>query len=320
MPPSEFMDWTDAEWRKKQSLYQLFTADLYQPLSPEFKAFVEAEFDYGKWLQLLTYGDVYGARHRLAPQFLNFADSVLAKEKGALGNSHYRDFMIAVLHYQCRKQEQVLDESIYERLYAYSKIHLDGRTKYFMMAHFVAKALRKENPQEVLPMYEDFIEENPYYELDRLVLDPFQKASRMRAGMPAPDFVLENLEGEAVRLSQFKGKVVYLDFWATWCRPCIEKIQLLQQFEPKFQEEEVVFIHISLDRTPAQWRATIEKKQLQGRHLFFDPTRSTITKDYDIVSVPKFFLITKEGNFAYTPSSFDSNELELTLLKLLQDN
>ncbi len=317
--PLDFIAWTEEQWRKKQALYTLFTADLQQPLTPEFQIFVQTEFDYSKWLLQLTYGDVYGARHRLAPSFLNFADSVLVLEDGALGNSYYRDFLIALLQYRCRRLPAD-NKSVYEHLYEYSKIYLEGRTKYFMMAHFLATALRKENPQLVLPLYEDFIEENPYYELDRLVLDPFQKASRMTAGMPAPDFMLQDLEGREVRLSQFKGKVVYLDFWATWCRPCIQKIELLQQFEPKFSSDEVVFLHISLDRTPAQWRATIEEKQLQGRHLFFDPTLSTITKDYDIVSVPKFFLITKEGNFAYTPSSFDSNELELTLLKLLQDN
>lgn len=316
--PKEFLDWTEEQWRRKQHLYQLFTADPTQPLSPEFQTFVQTEFDYKKWLLQLTYGDVYGPRHQLAPSFLNFIDSVLVLKDGALGNSYYRAFVQAVVHHHCR-QLPAEEQSVYEQLYQYSKINLEGRTKYFMMAHFVATALRKENPEVVLPLYEDFIEENPYYELDRLVLDPFQKASKMIAGMPAPEFSLLDLEGNKVQLSQFKGKVVYLDFWATWCRPCIEKIEKLQEFEPQFKGKEVVFIHVSLDRTPAQWRATIQEKQLQGRHLYFDPTLSTITKDYDVVSVPKFFLITKTGNFAYTPSSFDSSELELALLKLLQE-
>jgi hypothetical protein len=82
----------------------------------------------------------------------------------------------------------------------------------------------------------------------------------------------------------------------------------------------VVFLHVSLDKTPAQWQATIAEKELKGRHSFFNPNTSSITKDYDIVSVPKFFLITKQGNFAYTPSSFDSSELEFALRKLLQED
>ncbi|MGH1334483.1 MAG: TlpA family protein disulfide reductase [Aureispira sp.] len=317
--PIEFIDWTEEQWRQKKALLQLFTADPTQPLSSAFQTFIQTEFDYQKWRLQLTYGDVYGPRHRLEPSFLDFTDSVLVLDDGALGNSHYRAFVQAVLHYRCR-QLPAENQSVYEQLYHYSKIYLSGRTKYFMMAHFIATALRKEDPKFILPLYEDFIEENPYYELDRLVLDPFQKASKMTAGMPAPNFTLFDLEGTPVSLSQFKGKVIYLDFWATWCRPCIEKIERLQHFEPKFKNKDVVFMHVSLDRTTAQWRATIQEKQLQGRHLFFDPRQSTITKDYDIVSVPKFFLITKEGNFAYTPSSYDSNELELALLKLLQEN
>lgn len=319
LAPTDFLDWTEEQWRKKQTLYQFFTANPSQPLSDEFQTFIQAEFDYRKWLLQLTYGDVYRARHRLTTSFLDFTDSVFILKDGALGNSHYRNFVQAVLHYRCR-QLTAENKSIYEQLYTYCKIHLNGRTKYFMMAHFLAAALRKENPKLVLHLYKDFIKANPYYELDRLVLDPFQKASKMTAGMPAPDFTLLDLEGKKVRLSQFRGKIVYLYFWATWCRPCIEKIESLQAFEPKFNEEEVVFLHISLDHTPTQWRTTIQEKQLQGRHLFFDPKTSTITKDYDIVSVPKFFLITKEGNFAYTPSSLNANELELTLLKLLQED
>lgn len=318
-PPNDFLEWIEEEWRQKQALYQLFTADPTQPLSEAFITFIQTEFDYSKWLQQLTYGDVYGPRHRLPPSFLNFADSVLVLKDGALGNKHYRHFVQAIIHHHCR-QLPVEDKSVYEQLYQYSKINLSGRTKYFTMAHFVAKALRKEDPKIIFPVYEDFIEENPYYELDRLVLDPFQKASKMLAGMPAPDFKLLDLAGNPVRLSQFRGKVVYLDFWASWCRPCIEKIERLQDFEPKFEEMGVVFLHISLDKTPTQWQTTIEEKKLKGRHLFFNPNTSNITKDYDIVSVPKFFLITKQGNFAYTPSSFDSSELEFALRKLLQED
>ena len=82
----------------------------------------------------------------------------------------------------------------------------------------------------------------------------------------------------------------------------------------------MVFLHISLDRSQEQWKTTIAQKELSGRHLFFDPSASSVTKDYDVVSVPKYFLITKQGNFAYTPASFNANELELTLLKLLQND
>lgn len=317
--PLDFLTWLDEQFREKERFYLLFATDPDHQLSEGFKTFIRAELQYAKWYQRLAYGDVYRGRHQLSDGFLRFTDSLLIVDDGALGNDHYRNFMQALLHYRCRDRKAP-NIHLYDKLYQYSKLNLAGRTKYFMMAHFLATALRKEDPKDVLPMYEDFIKENPYYELDRMVLDPFQKASKFAAGMPAPDFTLYDPLGNKIQLSELQGKVVYLDFWASWCRPCIEKIETLKQFEPKFDAEDVVFLHISIDRSKEQWLTTIAQKALSGTHLFFDPSASNVTQDYNVISVPKYFLITKAGNFAYTPAAFDANELELTLLKLLQSN
>lgn len=316
--PEEFKTMLESEWVAKQSLYKLFAEDKERHITPEFSTFLQTEIEYDRWLKLLTYGDVYKGRHRLDSTFLGFLDTVLVQNDLSLGCPKYRDFITALVYYRCRKMPPP-KESIYIQLYNYSKSYLDGRTKYFTMAHLLATALRKEEPKIVMPIYEDFIKENPYYELDKVVLDPFQKANQFAAGTPAPNFTLLDIEGNPVSLSAYKGKVIYLDFWASWCRPCMQKIESLQKFEPKFKDKDVVFLHVSLDQSKDQWTSTVAEKQLMGKHLFFDPTRSNITADYDILSVPKFFLITKEGNFAYTPTSFDSKDLELTLLKLLQN-
>lgn len=316
--PVDFIALLETERKQKESMYLLFKEDPDKQLTDEFKTFLQTEFDYNQWLKLLTYGDVYQGRHRLDTSFLSFLDTALILNDLSLGNENYRDFIHAFVHYRCRFQANA-SQSIYIQLYNYSKNYLAGRTKYFTMAQFLATALRKENPSAILPIYEDFIKENPYYELDKVVLDPFQKANQFAAGTTAPNFALKDAQDKVVELSQFKGKVVYLDFWASWCRPCMQKIEALQALKPRFKEKEVVFLHVSLDRSPETWKKTLSDRNFTGQHLFFDPNRSEITTDYEVLSVPKFFLITKEGNFAFTPSSFDSKELELALLKLLQN-
>jgi len=316
--PNDFLQLLEVERRQKESMYLLFNEDPNKHLTDEFKTFLQTEFNYDQLLKLLIYGDVYQSRHRLDTSFLSFLDSALVLNDLSLGNENYRDFVTAYVHYRCRYQANST-ESIYIQLYHYSKIYLAGRTKYSTMAQFLATALRKENPTVILPIYKDFIKENPYYELDKVVLDPFQKANQFAAGTAAPDFTLKNAKNEVVQLSRLKGKVIYLDFWASWCRPCMEKIEALKALKPKFAGKEVVFLHVSLDRSPETWRKTLKEKQFTGQHLFFDPFNSKITTDYEVLSVPTFFLITKEGNLAFAPSSYDSKELELALLKLLQN-
>lgn len=314
--PDDFKLLLEAQLLEKQSLYKLFANAENSRLTSDFSIFIQTEFIYDYWLKLLTYGDVYHGRHRLDSSFLSFLDTALVQDDLSLGNEKYRNFILAMIHHRCRHIPSE-EPTIYNQLYYYSKEYLEGRTKYFIMANVLATALHKEEPKSVLPIYEDFIEDNPYYELDKIVLDPFQKSNQFSAGTPAPNFTLYDIEGNKVSLAQYKGKVVYLDFWASWCRPCIQKIEALQEFEPQFEGKEVVFLHVSLDRSKNQWLSTVEEKKMVGKHLFFDPSSSTITADYNILSVPKFFLITKDGNFAYTPTSYDSKDLELALKKLL---
>jgi thiol-disulfide isomerase/thioredoxin len=72
---------------------------------------------------------------------------------------------------------------------------------------------------------------------------------------PAPDFKLTNLKGDEIRLSELKGKVVVLDFWATWCQPCIQSFSSMKKLMEKYTEEEVVFLFIN------SWESGVEKEK-----------------------------------------------------------
>lgn len=315
--PQAFKNTLTQKRLAKQSL--LNTANLApdNSLTEAFKIFLQTEIDYSYALNLLSYCDVYQGRYQMDSTHFRFLDTILVEQDFSLGNANYRNFIKAFVYYQCRQQGN--KTSSYKQLYEYSQQHLDGRTKYLTMAHILAEALKKESPEQIQPIYEHFIEENPYYEFDRLVLDPFQKANQFAAGTPAPDFKLYNMSGELVELSSLKNKIVYLDFWASWCRPCMEKLKKLEQFKTKFNPDEVVFLHLSLDRTEDLWKKTVTEQGFTGQHLYVGTNNTALTAAYEVVSVPKFFIITKEGNFAYAPNSFDSNDLELTLKKLLQN-
>ncbi len=115
----------------------------------------------------------------------------------------------------------------------------------------------------------------------------------------APEFELNDQNGNKVKLSDFKGKNIYIDFWATWCKPCVGEIPELKKLEEKFKDKNIVFLSISLDniKDVEKWKSFIAKKELGGTHLIVENAwQSKIVKDYTIESIPRFVIIDAEGN------------------------
>lgn len=287
-------------------------------LSPDFLAFMDAEIYYDFYYKLLAYGHLYKGRHRLNDEFMYFMDSIPRQNHRAVGNAKYRLFITASINYW--QQQHFEEGDPYHQQYYYAKGHLDSLTRYFTMANLVARAFRRGEVRSMLPIYEDFLRNNPYMELDKLVVDAYLKADQFAAGKLAPNFSLLDTAGRELRLSDLRGKVVYLDFWASWCRPCMKKLEELKQFSQLFDSTKVAFVHISLDEDAALWKAKVAKEGYTGLHLRTEgSSQSVVAKAYGVYSVPEYFLIDAQGRFAATPPVSDLNTLHMSLESLLRE-
>ena len=133
-----------------------------------------------------------------------------------------------------------------------------------------------------------------------------------KEGEPALDFNYPDTDGNEFSLSSFKGKLVYVDVWATWCGPCKAEIPSLQKLESDYHEKDITFMSVSLDTDKEAWEKMIADEELGGVQLWADGW-SKITKDYAIFSIPRFMLFDAEGNVVSTnaprPSSSEIREL-----------
>lgn len=139
-------------------------------------------------------------------------------------------------------------------------------------------------------------------------------------GSPAPNFTLTDQNGQSVSLEDFKGKYVFLDFWATWCKPCVAEIPSLKTVEEKFKDRNIVFLSVSVD-TPKdveKWKKFLADKQLEGIHLIGDNGwESRISKEYLIQSIPRFVLIDTDGFLIDTDAPRPSNSKLTRILNRL---
>lgn len=124
------------------------------------------------------------------------------------------------------------------------------------------------------------------------------KANKMK-GKPSPDFDYVNYKGGKTKLSDLKGKYVYIDLWATWCAPCRAEIPFLQKIEEKYHGKNIEFVSISIDKAKdtEKWKKFITDKNLGGTQLFADKDwESEFVMAYGVTGIPRFILIDPKGN------------------------
>ncbi len=118
------------------------------------------------------------------------------------------------------------------------------------------------------------------------------------AGRPAPAWKLKDLDGREVSSDQFKGKVVVVDFWATWCGPCIGEIPGYIALQKKYGPAGLAIVGISLDRRgPAHVRQFAQAKGMNYTLAMGD--EAVVEAFGDIQAIPTTFLISREGRILH---------------------
>ena len=114
----------------------------------------------------------------------------------------------------------------------------------------------------------------------------------------APNFTFKDVNGTRRALNDFKGKMLYIDVWASWCKPCIAEAPALEKLQQEYAQSNVIFLGISLDCQAEEWKEAINEHQLKGIQLITDSCwDSPFVSQYLISSIPRFFLIDQEGQF-----------------------
>ena len=135
---------------------------------------------------------------------------------------------------------------------------------------------------------------------------------------PAPDFTLKNLQQQSLTLSQLKGKVVMLNFWASWCEPCKEEMPSMQRLYKQMQGKPFEIIAVSIDKEESKMKEFLTKFPVTFP-ILRDPDEQIAKKHYAITGVPETFVIDSKGNIIrHVIGSFDWDHPQLIeLLKQL---
>jgi len=112
-------------------------------------------------------------------------------------------------------------------------------------------------------------------------------------GEIAPDFKLQNLEGKAVSLGGYRGTPVLINFWATWCGPCVYEMPFLQQIYEEWSDKGLVLLAVNVGETPAKVTSFMKQYNLSLPVLL--DTTETVARKYGVTGWPTTFLIDRDG-------------------------
>jgi thiol-disulfide isomerase/thioredoxin len=142
----------------------------------------------------------------------------------------------------------------------------------------------------------------------------YQMVKKFKSGNPAPPFSLMNENRKLVSLSDFKGKIVYIDFWGVGCAPCRYEIaNHVPKLHEKYAGKDIVFINICVDVDEKTWKKTLSEIKLEGINLIAEGwTNNQVCKEYNINGLPHYILLDKQGKFVNNnmarPSSIMSGQ------------
>lgn len=139
-------------------------------------------------------------------------------------------------------------------------------------------------------------------------------------GKVAPVFELKDLEGKKVSLTDFKGKVILLNFWATWCAPCKAEMPSLENLYSNLKSKGLVVIGVAVDNSEKTVSSFIKEKGITFP-ILLDKGKEVSFDDYGVIGLPVTFLIDKKGiivDKVFGERQWDSVEIKEKIKRLLE--
>ncbi len=265
-------------------------------LSKDFVALERKAIDYENLYNLFTYSKHHGS---LVKDEAYEPSEKITKPLGKISYNNTEDYEtitpykhIVFGHFQNKFYEDNADKkAVVEEVKATG---IEAFKKDFAVFMVSAMSLGGEDLDEQVALIKSLTSDEETLK----ALDEFLKtADQLGMGKPSPKFVYKSIKGKEVKLEDLKGKLVYIDVWATWCGPCKRELPHLQKLEKEYHRKPVHFVSVSVDEKKAAWEKMVKDKKLGGIQLHADKNwKSDFVKAYKINGIPRFILLDKQGN------------------------
>ena len=183
--------------------------------------------------------------------------------------------------------------------------------------NFMMNEMSLEQLEQVFGQFDEKVRKS---ELVKDVRDCLELRQRIEPGRPAPEFTLARRDGSLLNLSDFRGKVVVLDFWASWCKPCRASFPWVREFYKEYKDKGVEIIGVSIDEKKASWEKALDEEQLPWPQVLDEKAKGgyRVDKLYHVQAVPMFVIVDKEGKIVMRAHMESKEELSAVVEEALK--
>jgi peroxiredoxin len=123
---------------------------------------------------------------------------------------------------------------------------------------------------------------------------------------PAPDFTLPTLDGDAVRLEELRGEVVFINFWASWCGPCMQEMPLLDRIHQRYESAGLSLIGVNVEGDEAKARRVARKTGVSFPLLL--DIQQAVSKEYGLKGMPVSVFVDKDGTIRHVHTGYKAGD------------
>ncbi len=252
--------------------------------------------------------------------FFDFVNELEINDESALGFESYPKAIIHYINYQMQEDSTGSYEAIVQQqIELVQKEITNQAVKEAVLYQIIMDYGRYNGFEAIEQAYQTFIQDaGDEYRIANLSY-LYKTWDKIRQGKKAPEFSYPEITGDSISLADFRGEIVYIDVWATWCGPCHVEIPAFTTLVDEYSDKPIRFLSVSVDENKSAWIKFIEEEAPNWPQLHTGGWDCSICEDYFIKGIPRFLLIDADGNIIdATAPRPSSDEIRPLLDKLIK--